>query len=444
MLRTPKKMKRLEIEIPGDSSESTTASVAPELIGFTPKNAKKGNNLTTGISLFKGFIGTGVLAMPHSFKEAGLGLSIFTTIILGAINYITLDQAVRVADHMKAVSISLPGLAQRVLGRWGRIVAEVCILLMQFSACIGYLLFVSKFLAFVFCSYQVEGLCNAPLIYVLFALAFILPLSLISNMHYFYIPSLFANVLMMLGFLVQMIYDIYIFSTDANVRGLFWGELGTFNFSKFPYIFGISVYAFEGIGLIFPIRASMRTSSDFGKILRTVMFALTIMYLIFSSLSYIAFGESTIEIIFFNLPIDSMFYLTIQVLYAFALIFTYPLAMYPALQILETYATIRKFVTGPENQPMQYRRYILRNIVNVFVFLIAFSLPSFGLFINLIGSLVYTYISFILTTSMYNKYFEKTITNKEKYFNYMIMGIGAIAGIFGTVYSIIAMFDIDE
>jgi len=63
--------------------------------------------------------------------------------------------------------------------------------------------------------------------------------------------------------------------------------------------------------MIFSLRASMEKPQEFPFLLKVEMALITLIYILFPTMSYVAFGENTPEIIFFSLPTDEPFYLLV-------------------------------------------------------------------------------------------------------------------------------------
>lgn len=52
-----------------------------------------------------------------------------------------------------------------------------------------------------------------------------------------------------------------------------------------PYLFGVAIYCFEGVGMILPIEASMHTPRHFDAVLAGTMGTVTALYVGFGSVS---------------------------------------------------------------------------------------------------------------------------------------------------------------
>ncbi|XP_075151676.1 proton-coupled amino acid transporter-like protein pathetic isoform X2 [Haematobia irritans] len=75
------------------------------------------SNLDTMIHLLKGNIGTGILAMPDAFKNAGLYMGLFGTLIMGAICTHCMHMLVK-CSHELSCRIHEPSLNFSDVGYW--------------------------------------------------------------------------------------------------------------------------------------------------------------------------------------------------------------------------------------------------------------------------------------------------------------------------------------
>lgn len=418
------------------STEQAKLETQPTII---EKVTRKSSLSKASLTLFKSFIGTGILALPHSFKDAGLGLSIISTILIGLLSYYTMRLIVRVADHMEKDEVSFNYIAKSVLGSWGSYITTFSILAMQIACCISYLIFIIKFLNFVSCEFMISWACNTTWFYVLIIFLVIFPLTLINSIHWFYIPSLLANLFVILAVFSQIFYDASVLARNPELKRAGLKMFREFYFTKIPLFFGVVVFSFEGIGMIFTIRSSLKKPQHFSVLLKGVMTAVTTVYILFATISYMTFQENTREIIFFNLPVGNAAFLILEVLYSFALIFSFPVQLFPAIKIVEHSKYIRKQLYSTGGKVNKAKRYLIRLIFVTSIFAIASSIPSFALFINLIGALVFSLISFVIPIIIYNKYFRNTISTKKLIANWLVLIIGVVGGIFGAVITIMQM-----
>jgi proton-coupled amino acid transporter len=101
-------------------------------------------------------------------------------------------------------------------------------------------------------------------------------------------------------------------------------------------LIGVAVTAFEGIGLILPIEASMAKPEKFPQVLFISMVLITTLFVCIGTIGYTAFGDKVKSIIILNLPNDKLSVNMIMVLYSCAVFLTAPLQLFPAIKIGES------------------------------------------------------------------------------------------------------------
>jgi len=71
-------------------------------------------------------------------------------------------------------------------------------------------------------------------------------------------------------------------------------------------LIGVSIYAFEAIGLVFHIRNSLKETSEFVLIFRYTNLILVVLQILFSITGSFAFGHKLKDIYLFSLPNDRL------------------------------------------------------------------------------------------------------------------------------------------
>jgi len=399
------------------------------------------SNTQASFTLLKSFIGTGVLALPYAFKTAGVGLSILMTILIGTmLCYCFLLLLETATETVGKKKVSFPKLAAKILGAKGKYLVQTLVIIEQLGCCIGIIIFTKDFLNHILCAFEIDSLCGNTAFNIIFSLGLVVPLSMINNMHYFYIPSLAANVFIMIGLLSQMFFNIETAADNPEVKANFGSTLFSSHVTKLPLFFGVALFSFEGVGLTFSIRDSMEKPEDLPKILKSQMMVITTIYIIFSTVSCIALGDKLEDIVFFSLPTNQPFYLLIQILYAISALFTYPIQLFPALRIMEHSEFLRdKLFTEKGKCKNIHLRYSLRLAVIGLVFLVAYISNSFHLFLDLLGSCVFTSLGFGLPILLYMVKFKGKMSLKTKVINYGIAGFIGFFGILGFIFALIGL-----
>jgi amino acid permease len=97
--------------------------------------------------------------------------------------------------------------------------------------------------------------------------------------------------------------------------------------------------------------------------------------------------------------------------------------MMPVFQIIEKTRTFRKLKLAGK-----YKIYLWRTQCVSLTSIIAMSVPKFGLFINLVGSVACTALAFVFPILIYNKAFEKEISKTRIWAHRALIIGGCICG----------------
>eukprot|EP01016_Furgasonia_blochmanni_P000400 TRINITY_DN10076_c0_g1_i4.p1 TRINITY_DN10076_c0_g1~~TRINITY_DN10076_c0_g1_i4.p1 ORF type:complete len:488 (+),score=132.98 TRINITY_DN10076_c0_g1_i4:140-1603(+) len=407
------------------------------LIEDDSKKAKS-SNVQAGFNLFKTFVGMGVLALPETFSHSGYVLGIVGSIFVGLVTIYCMVLIVEIVDELKDDKMTFSGLGARIMGRGGEVIVDICIVTIQFTICIAIVLFIITFMNNIFCANEVKQLCGTKDLYLLIVLAFILPMSFITNIHYFSYSSMIAIGCMLVGIFTTLYYDIKYLATEDISAAL----ANKHHIENIPAFFGVSVYAFEGIGAVLNIRGSMQAPASFKKILVVEGIILVLLYSIFPTVSYLAFGSKLKDLVLFSLPVKEKFVMLVCLLYGVGLVLSFPLQLAPAIKIIEKIPCIRVYVNcnmNPKNRVengFTCRRFSLKLVIIFFFLYIARIAPKITTYLNLAGSLFFTIISFIVPVIFYNKFYKKKIDFGTKSLNWSILFAGTILGTFGVIQSV--------
>ena len=96
------------------------------------KKSTQSSNLQASFTLFKSFIGTGILALPYAFQTAGLFLSIIITIIISAMLIHCFLLLLETADdRVGRRKISFSMLAAEIIGLKGKYILQIVLIIEQ-------------------------------------------------------------------------------------------------------------------------------------------------------------------------------------------------------------------------------------------------------------------------------------------------------------------------
>ncbi|XP_054166252.1 neutral amino acid uniporter 4-like isoform X2 [Oppia nitens] len=353
------------------------------------------SNIQTMMHLLKGNIGTGILAMPSAFANAGILVGTIALPIMGIIcihcmhilincNQIlcqrfgcnTMDYE-EVAE--KAITVG-PKKIRKFSG-FASICVSTFLLITQFGFCCVYALFVAENLRQV-----IQGLTHDKVdldvhIWMLMLLPLVVTLCLIKSLRTLSIASAVANLLQTTG-LVIVFYNL------IQELPHTWERPSYVDLSKFPLYMGTAIYAFEGIGLVLPLQKEMKEPEAFGGkigVLNTSMTIVACLYIAVGYFGYLKFGDEVLGSITLNLPAEPL-YETCRLMFALAIFLSYSIQFYVPFNI------IWPWVQNRYNLKNGVRKsYIievsLRAILVAFTFALAAAIPRLDLFISLVGAL---------------------------------------------------------
>jgi len=211
--------------------------------------------------------------------------------------------------------------------------------------------------------------------------------------------SAFANlaILFTVGIVIY-----YALSHCILPHTLSWSQVNHFDVKTLPVFFGISIYTFEGIGLVIDMEKSMAHPNKFERVMWIAFAMLVVLFIGMGAVGYLAFGSDTQSIIILNLPSTWIFKTIAVCLMIASLFITYPVQMFPVFNILEN----AFFTTNTIH--LEWKRSILRMGLVIITIGVALGVPHFGLFLSLVGSLGCSTLAFLIPILFYHKYFKQT------------------------------------
>ena len=288
------------------------------------------SNWQTFFLLVKGNIGPGCLALPYSFSMLGATDSLRFLLVV-AVLCIT-NMWLLVACKQKVPGVKTYGeLGWYAFGRKGEVVIEVFLTVSQLSICCVYISFISNGIA------PLVGVSNRAVIILLIA-----PMGIISqyrHMRELAPLSIVASVLLVCALCI--IGFICVHNLGHNGQP---DNMPMFDSSKVVLFLVSTVYAFEGIGIILPIEGAMQQPDQFVPILAVSMTLVTVIYILFGEIVIMSFGYiEDAGITRYLVTVGSVPTAVagiVSVLVSTAVLLSYPLQLYPALQVIEIYFSL--------------------------------------------------------------------------------------------------------
>lgn len=349
------------------------------------------SNAATMMHIIKGNVGTGILAMPAAFKHAGLAVGTGGILVIGLICIHCMHMLVK-CQEVLCQKLNFPFLdyedvAENAfangpvkLQKFSKFFRKAIILFLfitQLGFCCVYVFFVSDSISNV-----VSNLFGYKL-HANWCMLMLWPCMILVNMvkslkHLAY-ASAAANVLQLAGLSLVLINLVQGLPNTRQAKLV--AEPTTM-----PLFFGTAVYAFEGIGIVLPIKKDMAEPGAFGGkigVLNTSMTVVSALYTAIGFFGFLKFGESVTANIALNLD-PSPANEALRIMFAFAIYLSYPLQFYVPFNILWP-AIVEKYELRG-NDHRNYYEFAARAFFITLTFLIAAIVPKLDLFISLVGS----------------------------------------------------------
>lgn len=282
--------------------------------------------------LLKAFVGTGVLFLPKAFSNGGLFFSSLTLFGFGLLSYWC--YLILVYSKIATRVSSFADIGRICYGPWLQRLILSSIIISQLGFVGTYIVFTAENLrAFVVAVSRFKTSDLDIFWFILFQALVLAPLSLIRDITKLSLLALLANGFIMIGLVTIVCYTTKELVSNSLVAGegiYYW-----FNKSEFPLFIGVSIFAFEGIGLIIPIQESMIYPGHFPKVLLQVILTISAIFVFIGGLGYYTFGSQIETVILLNLPQKSPMVTMIQILYALAILLSTPIQIFPAVRLIE-------------------------------------------------------------------------------------------------------------
>merc|ERR1712151_389292 len=183
-------------------------------------------------------------------------------------------------------------------------------------------------------------------------MALYLPLTYVRKIEKLAFTHVFSDILIIVSILVLCIFA----GIDVGRDGWQTDCIKPISTTFWPSAIGFSMYAFEGIGVILPIKEITEKKEDYLKIFTLVVGSIGVFYVFFSEYMIFGYGAERVKepLITASLPPKSIVTFGIKILFSIMLLFTYPLQIYPANNVIESYLT--------PGWPKSKKRQLVKNI----------------------------------------------------------------------------------
>ncbi|KAI9228499.1 MAG: transmembrane amino acid transporter protein-domain-containing protein [Piptocephalis tieghemiana] len=423
------------LTLPGPTDESspllgrvtgpngTPIPVSPATPSIPPGTASPGKVF---FLLMKSFVGTGVLFLPRSFYNGGLA---FSSIFLCSISYLCLYSMLLLVECRAHITGSFGDIGGKLYGPRMRKAVLSSIAISQVGFCCAYTIFVAKNLRDFLMLVSDCGWIVPEYLLVFAQLGIYVPFALVRKIKNLSFLALIADVFIVGGIGYLYYYDI----TTLMARGP--AVIRHFNTADFALFIGTAVFTFEGIGLVIPIRDSMKEPQRFPMVLSRTMVLVTFIFCTVGGLSYLTFGDKVETVVLLNLPSGSRAVELVQLFYTLAILFSVPLQMFPAIGILENSLFTPR--SGKRDPRVKWTKNTFRLGICLLIAVIAFlGSSSLDRFVTLIGAIACIPLSFVYPALFHYKALARSAWSKRADLGIVAFGLCCMVFCtFTTVYS---------
>ncbi|KAI9010105.1 transmembrane amino acid transporter protein-domain-containing protein [Hyaloraphidium curvatum] len=343
--------------------------------------------------LLKAFVGTGILFLPKAFSNGGLTFSLVSMVIMGFVSLYTMLILFWSSQSVNIIGAGYGDVAEVLFGRWMRAFVLGSVAVSQVGFGTAYMIFIAQNVINVL--YAAANLCSPLVVLIAAQVVFYIPVIWIRRLGEFALLSLVADVFILTGVGYVCMRALEMIrregpAWEAGGKGMHLG-IGA---SPATFV-GTAIFAYEGISLILPIANAMKDPGKFPLVLALVMLVIGCMMIVVGTLSYIAFGDTVATVIFNAMPRDDPLVPIIQLLYALAIVCSFPLSIYPAVRIFESWI----FGTrgGKQSVRVKWLKNLFRTAAVVTMGAIAvFGSSNLDYFVSLVGSMFCTILMFVL------------------------------------------------
>lgn len=395
----------------------------------------KSSTVKAVLLLLKSFVGTGVLFLPKAFHNGGWGFSGVCLLMCAIVSYGCFVSLITTKDK---VGVDGYGDMGRVLyGPKMKLAILLSIALSQIGFSAAYTVFTATNLQ-VFCEHFFHlkpGSINLAT-YIFAQVLIFVPLSLTRNIAKLSGTALIADVFILLGLVYVYYYSIY----HISVNGIASDTMLMFNKADWSLFIGTAIFTFEGIGLLIPIQESMKHPNHFQPSLSAVMCIVAVVFISCGLLCYAAFGADVKTVVLLNFPQDSSYTLTVQLLYALAILLSTPLQLFPAIRILENW-TFPSNASGKHNPKVKWLKNYFRCAIVLLTSVLAWvGANDLDKFVSLVGSFACIPLIYIYPPLLHYKAFSLSGISRPRLLLDLVIIIFGVAVMAYTSWQTIKMW----
>jgi len=217
-----------------------------------------------------------------------------------------------------------------------------------------------------------------------------------------------------------------------------------FEWKTIPLFLGGAAFLFLDHVILVPLANTCGNIKKFPRVLDYAMVFVTVINVIFASLSYVFFMAGTCGSVIDNLPTGSVVGDIVRIGISLEVLASFPLVANAGFQGVETGFHLERVRAFPysrigEAHPFFSTNifyYIFRAGIIAFLAVLASAIKDFGLLVSLVGSLTIASTGFVFPQAFYLKLFGHQVRTWDRVVQALIMIFGVGMTVLGTFQSI--------
>ncbi|XP_026326881.1 proton-coupled amino acid transporter-like protein pathetic [Hyposmocoma kahamanoa] len=374
-----------------------------DLDPYVPADHRPHNSKTSSFgalaNLLKASLGSGVLAMPVAFKNAGMLVGAIGTILVGLICGHAIHILVKTSQQL-CVETKKPCLGYadtcelvfqngpRPVRKYATLIREIAdwaLATTHFGACCVYVVIIAE--SFKQISDAYGGPSWSVSLFCAVCLVVLVPLSQITKLKYLVPFSAFAN-FVWLGSICICLY--YCLKDPPAIKDR---NLAT-SITAIPSFISICLFAMEGIGVVMPVENEMIKPQQFlgcPGVLNIAITTIVIFYGFVGFSGYWQFGNDVSGSLTLSLPQDEILAQTAKILVACVMILSFTLIYYIPVDVV--WRRLQDRI--PANRQI-WALSGIRLLGTLIIVSIASAVPYIELFMELVGAICLSVMGLLL------------------------------------------------
>eukprot|EP01059_Diplonema_ambulator_P004534 TRINITY_DN14249_c0_g1_i1.p1 TRINITY_DN14249_c0_g1~~TRINITY_DN14249_c0_g1_i1.p1 ORF type:complete len:468 (+),score=89.49 TRINITY_DN14249_c0_g1_i1:35-1405(+) len=274
--------------------------------------------------IFKGNVGAAIFSLASAYVKSGFIMGTVILVCLAVICVHCMLLLVKCKQTLNDPNVQSYGqVVCSAFGRRGKHLVDVFVCITQLGFCCVYFQFAAGMLHKVLPSVGVT-----EWIVVMVPIATLL--TFLPNMKKLVPAAIFATLATLLSLVILYGFSFEQIASKAVDRSV----VPIASIWTMPVCVGNTISAFEGIGLVLPIENSVRDKSRFPSLLIISFVIISFLYVTFGLVGYLAYASTLTNSITDVVP-SGWLSGVVRLGMAVAILLTYPLQFFPAVQIIE-------------------------------------------------------------------------------------------------------------